>query len=326
MNGKTGMQRVVAFGLVALSLVVTPSLSWAQAPYPSQPVKLVVKAVAGGLPDTVARIVAQNLQSQLHQTFVVENKPGANGPAAVATLNGAPADGYTLVIADGSLLTTNVFLYNKLPYDPKDILPVALVARAPIFIAVNQKVPVSTMAQFVEYVRAHPGQLNYGSSGVGSAHHLTMEAIKADLNLKITHVPYKGTGESIPALLGGHIEVGLAAYPSLRSHGASITLLATNGPGRSNMAPDVPPVADTIPGFDFAPVIGIFARAGTPPDIVRKIADEIAAVVKTPEAIKQFASLGIEPVGGGPDEFNRAMKEEKARIAAVVKAADIQKQ
>jgi tripartite-type tricarboxylate transporter receptor subunit TctC len=307
-------------------LSAIPGPSRAQAPYPSRTVKLVVKAVAGGLPDTVARIVAQNLRAQLQQTFVVENKPGANGSAAVAVLNDMPADGYTLVVADGSLITTNVFLYHNLPYDPKDLVPVAIVARAPIFIATNQKVPVSTMKEFVDFVRTHPGKLNYGSSGIGSAHHLTMEAIKANLRLEISHVPYKGTGESIPALLGGHIEVGLAAYPSLRSHGATIKLLATNGPARSAIAPEVPPVADTIAGFDFAPVIGIFARAGTPQNVIGKVADQVAAAVRTPEAIKQFAAVGIEPVGGGAEEFARTLSEEKDRIAAAIKAANIQKQ
>jgi len=305
--------------------VLTTSAAQAQAPYPNQSIKFLVQAAAGGLPDTVARIVARRLQEQLGQSVVVENRPGANGGVAAATLTTAPADGYTFMVTDGSVISINPVLYNRLPYNPEDLMPVALLARAPLFLAAHPKVPVRTMAEFIVYAKANPGKLNYGSSGVGSTHHLTMEAVKAALKLQMTHVPFKGTGESVPALLGGHVDVAFSAYPSLSGaiETKRVTLLANNAAQRSAQAPDIPPVADYVPGFDFAPIIGLLARSGTPEAIIRQVAAEAVALVKEPDIIRQFAVAGIEPVGAGPEDYGRALKDEVARVADVVKVAGI---
>jgi tripartite-type tricarboxylate transporter receptor subunit TctC len=187
-------------------------------------------------------------------------------------------------------------------YSIGDLTPTTMIAQAPIFLAAHQKVPVKTMREFIDYVKANPGKLNYGSSGVGSTHHLSMEALKSSLGLVMTHIPFKGTSESVPALLGGHVDVAFSAYPSLSGAVGTknITLLATNAAKRSAIAPDVPPVADWIPGYNFAPVIGVYARTGTPPAILQKIASEVAEIVKEPEIVKQFATAGIEPYSGGP--------------------------
>jgi tripartite-type tricarboxylate transporter receptor subunit TctC len=316
---------VIALGaLVALSLAQWPASSQ---PYPNQTIKFIIPAPGGGLPDTVARIVGQSLQERVGQSVVIENRPGGNGSVSVAALMAAPADGYTLIVQDGSIYTINPHIYAKMTYNVDDLLPVAMIAHAPLFLAVHVKVPVETMQQFIDYVRANPGKLNYGSSGVGSTHHLTMEAIKASLHLVMTHVPFKGTGESVPALLGGHVDVAFAAYPNLSGAiGTNIRLLATNSAQRSQMAPDVPPVADFIPGFDFAPSIGIFARQGTPADVVAKIASEVAEIVKEPEVIRKFAATGIEVAGLGPEDYAQALKRESERVAKVVEAAGIKPQ
>jgi len=305
--------------------VLTTSAAQAQAPYPNQSIKFLVQAAAGGLPDTVARIVARRLQEQLGHSVVVENRPGANGGVAAATLTTAPADGYTFMVTDGSVISINPVLYNRLPYNPEDLMPVALLARAPLFLAAHPKVPVRTMAEFIAYAKANPGKLNYGSSGVGSTHHLTMEAVKAALKLQMTHVPFKGTGESVPALLGGHVDVAFSAYPSLSGaiETKRVTLLANNAAQRSAQAPDIPPVADYVPGFDFAPIIGLLARSGTPEAIIRQVAAEAVALVKEPDIIRQFAVAGIEPAGAGPEDYGRALKDEVARVADVVKVAGI---
>jgi tripartite-type tricarboxylate transporter receptor subunit TctC len=152
-----------------------------------------------------------------------------------------------------------------------------------------------------------------------------MEAIKAALKLQMTHVPFKGTGESVPALLGGHVDVAFSAYPSLSGaiETKRVTLLANNAAQRSSQAPDIPPVADYVPGFDFAPIIGLLARSGTPEAIIRQIAAEAVAVVKEPDMIRQFAVAGIEPVGVGPDEYGRALKDEVKRVVDVVRVAGI---
>ena len=309
----------------ACSLAAQPANSQA---YPSQPIKFIIPATAGGLPDTVARIVGRRLQERLSQSIVVENRPGGNGSVSVAALMSSPADGHSFIIQDGSIVAINPHLYANLSYKADDLLPVVLIARAPLFLAAHPKVPVGTMKEFVDYAKANPGKLNYGSSGVGSTHHLTMEALQSSLQLKLTHVPYKGTGESIPALLGGHIDVVFSAYPSLSGAvGAkSVKLLATNGAERSSQAPDVPPVADLIPGFDFAPIIGIYARAGTPPAFLQKIAGEVAMLVKEPEIIRQFGVAGIEPVGAGPADYGQQLKSLSERVGKAVQAAGIKAQ
>jgi len=304
---------------------LTPWSAQGQAPYPSQTIKFMITHPAGGLPDTVARIVGRRLQERLGQSVVVENRPGANGGIATAALAGAPADGYTFVVTDGTILTINPQLYLKLPYNPKDIMPIALLARAPMFLAAHPKLQVGTMKEFVAHVKARPGQLNYGSSGVGSVHHLAMEALKASLQLNMAHVPFKGAGESVPALFGGHVEVLFAAYPSLSGAAESgrIKLLATSGAQRWPQAPNVPPVADSIPGFDFAPIIGLYARVGTPPAVISKIAAEAVAVAKEADVIRQLVVIGAESVGVGPDQHDRAVKAEFERVTKAIAAAGL---
>src|SRR5215471_6100527 len=264
--------------------------------YPSRTIRIFVQAAPGGLPDTVGRIVAQRLQKRLNATIVVENRPGANGGVAAASLIQQPADGYTFLVSDSSIVSINPVLNSKIAYNPGDLLPAVMLARAPLFLAAHPQVPVKTMQEFIAYARANPGKLNYGSSGVGSTHHLSMEAIKAALKLDMTHVPFKGTGESVPALLGGHVDVLFSAFPSLSGAIAThkVTLLATNGAQRSPQAPEAPPIADYIPGFDFAPVIGMFARVGTPKEIVDKFATEAVATVNEPEIVKALAVTGVE--------------------------------
>jgi tripartite-type tricarboxylate transporter receptor subunit TctC len=308
-------------------------LSWcatasAQTPYPSQTIRLFVQASPGGLPDTVGRIVARRLQERLNGTIVVENRPGANGGVAAAALIALPADGYTFLVTDSSVISINPLLNTKIAYNPNDLLPVVLLARAPLFLAAHPQVPVKTMAEFVAYARANPGKLNYGSSGVGSTHHLSMEAIKAALKLDMTHVPFKGSSESVPALLGGHVDVLFSAYPSLSGAIAThrVTLLATNGAQRSPQAPDAPPVADWIPGFDFAPIIGFLARRGTPQAIVDRFAAEAIATVREPEIVNALAIAGAEVVGVGPEDYAQAIKGEVARVADTVRIAGIQPQ
>jgi len=321
-------RREVAAGLAAALGWTAAPAARAQAPYPSQPIRFFVQAAAGGLPDTVARIVARRLQERLNGTILVENRPGANGGVAAAALTAGPADGYTFLITDGAIVSINPVLYSKIPYSPRDLLPVALLARAPLFLAVHPSVPVKTMDEFIAYVRANPGKLNYGSSGVGSTHHLSMEALKAALKLEITHVPFKGTGESVPALLGGHVEAAFSAYPSLSGAIAThrVTLLATNAAQRSPQAPDLPPIADYVPGFDFAPIIGIIARAGTPQAIVDKVAAEAVATVKEPDVVRALAVVGVESVGLGPDAYAKALADETTRAADAVRIAGIKPQ
>src|SRR5262249_38139133 len=252
-------KRLCAAVLAVLGAVV-PTAGQGQAPSSGPPIKIIVPYPAGGLPDTVARVVGKRLQERMGQTVVIENRAGPNGGIRMSGRVGAPADGTTLVVSDGSMLSTNPLLYAKLPYDPKEVAPVAFLAQAPLFLAVHPKVPVTTLKAFLDYVKARPGQLNYGSSGVGSIHHISMEGFKAALGLTMTHVPFKGTGESVPALLGGHVETLFSAYPSLSGAAGTsrITLIASNGAERSPLAPSVPAIAEIVPGVHFATIVGIY--------------------------------------------------------------------
>jgi len=314
--------RALCIAVLAVS-AAPPAL--AQAAYPSQTVKMMVPNPAGGLPDTVARIVGRRLQERLGQSVVIENRPGANGRIAVAALLAAPPDGYTLLVTDGAILTINPLLYANLSYNPKDILPIAMLARAPMFLAMNPKVPAASLAELIAYARAHPGQLNYGSGGIASTHHLSMEAFAAALKLDMRHVPFKGTGEAVPALLGGHIELLFSAYPSLAGAAESgqVKLLASNGLQRSRQAPDLPAISEVIPGFDLAPTIGVFGRADTAAEAVEKLVAEALATLKEPEVVQQLAVVGVEAAGAAPNGYAAALEAEGKRMAAAVDAAGL---
>ena len=195
---------------------LAPLAANAQAPYPNQTIKLIVPNPPGGLPDTLSRIVSKRLQERLGQPVVVENRPGANSGIGTAAMTQAPADGYTFMMADGAILSISPLLQSKLPYNPKDVLPVVFVARAPLFLASSLNVPVKNLKELIDYAKANPGKLNYGSIGIGSFHHLSMEAFNIAFGLKMNHIPYKGSGETIGAILGGHIDVLFAAYSGLR--------------------------------------------------------------------------------------------------------------
>ena len=301
----------------------------AQAQYPSQAIRIVVPYAPGGVPDTVARFVGQRLQNRIGQSVVVENRAGGNGSVAAAAIAASPADGTTLLVTDSAMLSVNPLFIAQLAYNPqKDFAPVALLARAQIFLAVHSNVPVSTLREFIDYVKARPGQVNYGSSGVGSTHHLSMEAMKSALQLDMAHVPYRGTGQSVPALIGGHVHVLFSAYPSLKGaiETNRVKLLATNGPQRSPLAPDVPSLAEVIPGFDLITLIGMYARAGTPAAILQKIAAEAVAIVQQADVVPQFAALGMEPAGEGPDAFAKSIASEIERVTKVVESAGIKPQ
>lgn len=313
--------------LAPLALSLLPSLSAnAQAPYPNKPIRFIVPYSPGGLPDTVARITAQALQDKIGQSVVVENRAGSNGNVAAGIIANAPADGYTFMVTDGSILSINPLLYKDLTYNrDKDFTPVALLARAPLFLAAHPNVPASTLDEFVSHVRANGGKLNYGSSGIGSTHHLSMEAMKAALKLDLTHIPFRGSGQSVPALVGGQVEVLFSAYPSLAAFvkDKRLKLIAVNSEQRSPQAPDVRPIAELIPGYDFAPIVGVLARTGTPQAAMDKIAAELNGVLKQPEVLQRLSAAGIEAIGGDGAAYARAIAAENDRVAVAVKAADI---
>ena len=313
--------------LVALlAAAIAPRLLRAQPAYPTQPIRLIVPYAPGGVPDTTARLLGQRLQNRFGQNVVVENRAGGNGGVAAGVIAAAPADGHTLLVVDTTMLSVSPLFVSQLSYNPqKDFVAIAALARTPLFLAVSAETPIKTLQEFIDYAKAHPGKINYGSAGIGSTHHLTMEAMKSALHLDITHVPFRGTSQAVPALLGGHVQVLWASYPNLKAgvEAGHIRLLANNGLGRSPLLPEVPPLADVIPGFDLVSVIGLYARADTPDPIVRKIAAEAIAVMKTAEIVPPLSALGMEPVGEGPEQFAQIIAAEVATITKVVEATGI---
>ena len=294
--------------------------------YPTRAIRFVIPNPAGGLPDTVARIYAQRLTERLGQPVTVDNHPGANGVLACQTVITSPKDGYTFLVSDGSTFSVNPRLYTNLSYDLKrDFVEVSLAARAPLYLAVNPRIKANTLKELIAYIKANPGALTYGSSGIGSTHHLSMEALKTALNLDITHVPYKGSGQSVPALVGGQVDMLFAALPSLSGFVKSgqVKLIASNAARRSTQEPNTPTISEIVKGYDFSPTIGVFAAKGTPQAAIDKLSAEIAIVAKSSDMASLFATAGIDPVGSTPQEFERALGEEIEKIGKAVSAAGI---
>jgi len=245
---------------------------------------------------------------------------------AAQALATAPKDGYTFLVTDGSMFSINPAIYKNLGYDYKrDFVPVSLAARAPLYLAVHPKVPANSLQEFIALAKAKPGTLNYGSSGIGSTHHLTMEAMKAALGLQITHVPFKGTGQSVPALIGGQVDVLFSALPSLVGFvkGGQVKLLATNSAQRSAQEPNVPAIAEIIPGFDFAPIVGVLAATGTPASAIERISAEMTQIAKMPDVITTLSNAGIESIGAGPADYGKAIVGENERLAKAITASGI---
>ena len=322
------MQRQLFIKLVAtawLASLGSPQVALAQA-FPSKPIRLVVPYSPGGLPDTVARILAQRLTEAFGQSVVVDNKTGASGAVAAAALAQAPADGHTLLVTDGSMLAITPLLSRKPAYDPeKDFVPVSLVGTAPLFLALHPSVKADTLDELVALAKARPGTLNYGSSGTGSIHHLTAEAMNQGLGIFMTHIPFKGSGASVPALIGGQVDMVFASPPSLMGFvkTGQVKLLAINSAKRSALAPNVPVLADKLPGFDFAFNVVVMARTGTPSEAINRLSSEIAKVVKRPEVIDQLRLAGVDPAGGSPEQLAVALKAESVRVTAAARRADL---
>ncbi len=323
------LRRRILQSFAVIGCLVGVSASAIAQNYPNRSIKFIVPYSAGGLPDTVARIYAQRLSERLGQPVVVDNKPGANGVVAAQAMAASPKDGYTYLVTDGSMFSINPALYKSISYDYKrDFVPVSLAARAPLYLAVHPKTPANNLRELVELAKSKPGILTYGSSGIGSTHHLSMEALKASMSLNITHVPYKGTGQSVPALIGGQVDMLFSALPSLSGFvkTGQVRLIASNAGKRSSQEPNVPTISEMIPGFDFAPIVGVLASTGTPQAAMDRISAEMTAVAKQPETIQILSNAGIEAIGGSASEYGRAIAEENERLGKAVQAAGIKQQ
>ena len=309
----------------ALLVLCTPVLAQQKADqtYPTRPVRWVVPYAAGGLPDTIVRVVAPKVLEELGQQLVVDNRGGAGGIVGCEIVARSAPDGYTFLVADVGQLAINPFVYARLPYNPdKDYKPVSLIATSVLYLAVNNSVPAKNFGELVALAKAKPGQLSYGSSGIGSIHHLSTEALKSAFGLNIVHVPYKGTGETIPALLAGQVAIAYAALPSIEGHikAGRVRIVAVSSLKRTARLPEVPTVAELgSPGYDYTPMIGLLAPAATPTAIITRMSRAVAKALQSPDVTQRFSQLDIEPVGSTPEEYAMRTRAAVKKYAEAVK-------
>ena len=311
--------------LLALLLAVVCSGAWAQG-YPNKPVKIIVPFPPGGATDIVTRVAAQKLSEVWGQSVIVENHGGAGGNiGAEAAAKSAP-DGYTLFMTSGSIVTANQFIYKKMPFDPaKDLIPITNVASGPQVIVVNPAFPAKTLKEFIDLARAKPGTLNYGHAGIGSQTHLAAENFLYTANLDVTSVPYKGEGPAATDLVSNQINMvtsNIAAVIGFVNQG-KLRALAVTGKQRSPQLPDVPTVGETLPGFENIGWFGLMAPAGTPKEIIDKIYRDSAKFLDSTELRARLYVLGMVPVGNAPADFGKAIQDETARWAKVVRERKI---
>ena len=314
--------------VIALVATLVCAAAFAQVPFPSKPIRLVVPFAPGGSSEIIARSVAAGMSANLGQAVYVENKPGASGNIAMEEVKRAAPDGHTLILGHIGTLAVNPALFGtSLPYDAsKDFAPISLVARVPNVIAVGQKLQVKSLAELVELAKKQPGKLNYGTAGNGSAGHLAMEYFKSVAKIDIQHVPYKGTGPMLTDLLGGQIEMTFNGIPPISGQLKSGKLrpIAVGSVARVPSFADVPTIAESgYPGFETSQWYGIIAPAGVPQPVLDRLHTAILAALKSPEATQKIVDDGGILVGGSPKDFADLIVKEQTRWGAVVRAANI---
>jgi tripartite-type tricarboxylate transporter receptor subunit TctC len=291
--------------------------------YPTKPIRFIVPFGPGGNTDVQARLIGQKLTSFMGQQIIVDNRPGAGGTIGVELAAKAPADGYTLVLASFGNILVGPSLYKRLPYDPvKDLDPVVLVSEPAGLIVVHPSVPVKGFGDLISYAKANPGKLNYASAGNGTWNHLFAEQLKAITGIKINHVPYKGAGPAMNDVVGGHVQMMFAPFPSARTHlvNGRLRALAVTGKKHSPLFPDVPTVMESgLPGYSAASWFGILAPAGTPKAIIARVNREVNRAFAAPDIKAAYAAEGIDPAGGTPEDMARSIREGMAKWGKLVR-------
>ena len=312
----------------AMALVVASAAGAFAQSWPTKPIRLIVCYAPGGVTDVIARVVAQPLSEALRQSIVVENKPGANGMIGSAIVAGSAPDGYTLLMyVDGNTVLPSIM--KNMPFEPlKAFAPITVLGRGSHVIVAHPTLPVHSLGELIDYARKHPGELSYASPGLASPQSLSLEAIKKASGIDIVHIPYKGGGQAIADVASGQIKLGVLGMAPALSHIKSGTLvaLAVTGGKRSPLLPDVPTVAEAaLPGFETVQWQGMAAPAGTPPQIIGRIHDELVRIMATPTVIERLKSIGMDnSTSPTPDDFRRMIESDLARWPAVVQAAGIQ--
>ncbi len=317
--------RRTALGALVAAAGLLP-LAQAQQAYPSKPVKVIVSFPPGGVADVLARLVAAPLQDALGQPVVVENRAGSGGNIGADAVAKSPADGYTLLMSSGGTVSVNPHIYAKMPFDPtKDITPVASVARVAVFLVARNNLPVNNAKEFVDYLKANPGKLSYGSPGNGSSPHLAGEMFKSMSNTFAVHVPYRGAAPALNDLLAGQIDYAFDPGIGLTHVRAGrLKLLAVGSPKRSPMFPDVPTVEEAgLKGFDADSYFGFYAPAGTPAAVITRLNTEINKILNTPATKERIAALGGEAVPMSPQGFAARAAEDSKRFGTLIRERKI---
>ena len=294
--------------------------------YPAKPVRVIIPFPPGQATDVIGRVVSQKLAEVLGKGFVVENKAGANGIIGIESAVQSAPDGYTLLVTASGSLVINPSVYKKLSYEPlKDLAPIALLGLVPLVVVAHPSLPATSIQQLVTAAKAKPGALSYASSGPGSAQHLAMELLKWRTGMDILHVPYKGSAPAVADLIAGHVKVMFdnlaSSWPYVKQ--GTLRALGVTGPQRDPLAPDVPAIAETLPGYDATSWAGLLAPAKTPPAIVAKISASVQRAIKMLDVAEKFKTQGATPVGDTADHFAKYLKEDIEKWRAVVQKAGV---
>ncbi|HWK13941.1 MAG TPA: tripartite tricarboxylate transporter substrate binding protein [Rhizobiaceae bacterium] len=324
----TPVKRMIAHIAAAVGIMTMATVAGAQ-DYPNKPITIVAPFPPGASTDTSIRALLPKMTEVLGQPVVVDNRPGGSGTVGAAYVARAKPDGYTLVWSVNAPFTLVPFLMKDVPYDAKkDFKPVAWAANAILALAVHPSLPVNNVQELIDYAKAHPGELKFGSAGIGSAHQIAGEMMNKEAGINMVHVPYPGGGPAIADLVGGHIMVSFGTLPAVLPHAQTngLKILAIVEDERYPGLPDIPTLAETVPGAGIATWVGLLAPAGTPDDVVAKLNNAVNEALKDPEVQKLYAAAGYMLKGGTPEDLAKKMDEELVTHEKLLPEIGIEKQ
>ena len=308
---------------VGVLILVWAATAWAQG-YPTKPIRIVVGFPPGGGNDIIARMAGAKMQESWGQPVVIDNKPGANSIIASEFVAKSAPDGYTLLVNATGGMSVNPVLYASLPYDPlKDFVPISMVGSFPLVLAVNPSVPANSVQELVAYAKANPGKLNYSAGS--TAFQVATEMFKQMTGVDVRHIPYKGSAASITALIAGDVQMTIVDTPPLvpQLKGGRVRAIAVTSAKRAAAMPDLPAIAESVPGYEMVLWIGVFAPAGTAREVAEKLNAEVVRIVGLPDIREKLAGLGVEPLGNTSEQVADWIRREIAKYGPVVKAAGI---
>ncbi|MBN8986739.1 MAG: tripartite tricarboxylate transporter substrate binding protein [Rhizobiales bacterium] len=320
--------RRTAIFLIATGILAIASIGGAAAlDYPTRPVRWVVGFAPGGANDILARLIGARLSERLGQPFVIENKPGAGGNIGAESVINAEPDGYTVLLVNPSNFINTSLYANLKFYFPRDVAPVASFIRVPNVMTVGKAVEAKTLPEFIAYAKANPGKVNMASAGTGTSTHLSGELFMVMADVKMQHVPYRGAGPAVSDMLGGQVQLIFDSMPSIIPHirSGALRALAVTTAARSSQLPDVPAIAEAVPGYEASALFGMAAPKNTPKEIIDRLNREINAVLADPDTQKRLVELGGDPVIGPPEAFGALISAETEKWKRVIEGAGIAK-